>query len=234
MKMTIILRDGSHAEDPRLGRLVEFDERSRQYPIRSIIKKGEPRSYTWRCETWLDQGREGACVGFSWAHDVAARPTVVKVGADVARGIYRRAQQIDEWPGEEPTYEGTSVLAGAKATQERGYLNEYRWAFGIDDLIMAVGWKGPAILGINWYEGMFDTDAKGFITPRGRVMGGHAILAHSMNMKEERFILHNSWGRSWGVNGEAKISFASVDRLLREYGEACIPVKRVIPKPPKV
>ena len=39
---------------------------------------------------------------------------------DFARGIYKQAQTLDEWPGDD--YEGTSVLAGAKAVQAEGYM----------------------------------------------------------------------------------------------------------------
>jgi hypothetical protein len=61
----------------------------------------------------LDQGKEGACVGFAWSHELAAYPVRVEVDDEFARSkIYAEAQKIDEWPGE--AYHGTSVLAGAK------------------------------------------------------------------------------------------------------------------------
>lgn len=223
MENTIPLADGTVTKDPRLDRLVKFDERSRNFPIRTILG-GKPRSYTWRCPVWLDQGREGACTGFSVAHEIAARPSVSAVDASLAQRLYRRAQQIDEWPGE--AYEGSSVLAAMKAATEEGYFSQYRWAFGIDDLIMAVG-SGPAVLGINWYEGMFDVDSSGWIHVDGEVAGGHAILCHGVSLKGRCFKLHNSWGRSWGVDGECKISFEDTERLLNEQGEACVPISRI-------
>jgi len=44
----------------------------------------------------------------------------------------------------------------------------------------------------------------------------------------------NSWGERWGQGGEAWLSFADLERLIHEEGEACGPVeKRLIKKPPQ-
>ena len=208
-----------------LDRLEEFDDRSRGFPIRTLVAERPRRSYTWSVNVFLDQGREGACVGFAWAHDAAARPKVVPLVDDLdALDIYNRARQLDRWPGE--AYEGTSVIAGAKAMQERGWLKEYRWAFSEDDLALAVGYKGPAVLGIPWYEGMFSPDEQGFLRPTGAVAGGHAILFIGYSVKHDRYLVHNSWGQGWGARGRAYIHREDVQKLLRENGEACIPVFR--------
>lgn len=220
--MEIILKDNTPTLDARLDRVVQFDERSRAFPVRTVAKA--PRSYTWGCKQYLDQGREGACVGFSFAHELAARPKVKTVSESLAREIYREAQQLDQWPGHD--YEGTSVIAGAKALKARGYIREYRWAFGLSDLISAVGSVGPAVIGVNWYEGMFQPDRNGFIKPTGSLIGGHAILVNSVSLKLKRFKLHNSWGADWGINGGCYLSFDDMNRLLNEDGEACIIVGR--------
>lgn len=210
----------------KLDRRVQFDAKSRSFPIRTLLAPKAPRSFTWSCYANLDQGQEGACVGFAWAQELAARPLVVANATErLAQGIYAEAKKLDEWEGEE--YSGTSVLAGAKVLCQQGWMDEYRWAFGLDDLILAVGYKGPAVLGLNWYEGMFQPDPKGYIHPSGSLAGGHAILCRSVNVKQRRFMLHNSWGVGWGsYKGAAWISFEDMDRLLHEAGEACIPVRR--------
>jgi hypothetical protein len=224
--VSIRLKGGFTTTDRRLDRLVHFDERSRNFPIRTLIPATlKPRGYTWSCATVLDQQSEGACTGFSVAHEAIARPVLVKnVTNQTALDIYRRAKQLDEWPGED--YEGSSVIAAIKAGREKKWYGEFRWAFGLDDLILAVGHKGPAVLGINWYNGMFDADAKGFVSPTGSLAGGHAILVNGVNVKEQFFRLHNSWGPSWGMNGECFITFNDLGQLLKEDGEACIPVQR--------
>jgi len=230
----VTLRDGSEVQDTRLARLVQFDERSRNHPIMAAVgTKKKPRSYSWSCAQHLDQGSEGACVGFSMTHELIARPAEVQhLSAPFAREqVYWEAQRIDEWeggsyPGASPTYEGTSVLAGIKVLQKMGYIEGYKWAFGLNDLVMAVGYCGPAVLGVPWYEGMFDPWACGHLHVQGELMGGHAILCNGVNVKDRTFTLHNSWGAAWGNGGDAKVSWDEMDRLLHEQGEAVIPMGR--------
>ena len=173
------------------------------------------------------------CVGFSVSHELIARPVVVPgiTGKFAVEKIYWEAQKIDPWnggsyPGASPRYEGTSVLCGVKVVQKLGYIEEYRWAFGLDDLILAVGHCGPAVLGLNWYEGMFEPASCGFLHVTGELAGGHAILCRGVNVRQRYFVLHNSWGPDWGDEGTAKITFEEMDRLLKEDGEAVIPTKR--------
>lgn len=232
--MTNTLRDGSKVGHVRLARIRQFDENSRNYPIRAIVKKKDQRSYTWPCLQHLDQGEEGACVGFSIAHELIAKPACIKgVTAQFAtEKIYWEAQRNDPWeggsyPGAKPVYEGTSILEGIKVVHKLGYIKEYRWGFSLDDLIMAVGHCGPAVVGINWYEGMFNPYACGHLHVTGELAGGHAILCKGVNVKTRHFILHNSWGPKWGHRGDAKITWDEMDRLLHEGGEAVIPIQRV-------
>jgi len=228
------LRDGSEVADPRLARLRHFNERSRNFPIRATVSRGKgPRSYTWRCVSHLDQGAEGACVGFAATHELVARPMEIRhLSADFARQmIYWEAQKIDPWeggsyPGAEPRYEGTSVLAGIKVLKTLGYIESYRWAFGLNDLVMAVGYCGPAVLGLPWYEGMFEPRSCHHLHVDGELAGGHAILCKAVDIKARTFVLHNSWGPRWGVDGDALISWEEMDRLLHEEGEAVIPLGR--------
>lgn len=230
-----ILKDGSETQSHKLDRIVQFDERSRKYPIRATIDPSlDPRSYTWRCDTHLDQGPDGACVGFSMVHELIARPSEVKgmSGSFAKEKVYWEAQKIDPWdggsyPGASPAYKGTSILAGVKVLQKLGYVEEYRWAFGLDDLVMAVGYRGPAVIGVPWYEGMFNVLPCGHIHVLGQPMGGHAIMVKGVSVKNRTFTLHNSWGPAWGNGGDAYITWDEMERLLHERGEAVIPTVRV-------
>ena len=222
---TYQLRHGQLTRDKKLDRVIYFDPVSRKFPIRQLIGDKPLRSYTWALEPRLDQKAEGACVGFAWAHELAARPKLIpSIINGTARWIYKEAQTIDEWAGE--AYEGTSVLAGAKTVQKAGSIGEYRWGFGIQDVLLAVGYAGPGVAGLNWYEGMYNTDSKGFIHPTGQWVGGHAIVIRGVSVKGKYVLLTNSWGSDWGVQGNCKLSFDDLDRLLKEQGEFCIPTGR--------
>jgi hypothetical protein len=229
-------RDGGEVKDVRLGRLIQFDERSKAFPIRSLLtaeQQRKPRSYTWRLDTHLDQGEHGSCVGFGWAHELLARPMVAR-GIDYTYAferIYWEAQKIDdypggEYPGADPQEGGSSVLAGAKIVQAAGHMKEYRWAFSLDELILALSYAGPVVLGINWLDGMFQPDENSVIHATGDIAGGHCILASGVNLKSKLIRLEQSWGVSWGIDGHCYISFDDMDTLLNEQGEACIPVGR--------
>jgi hypothetical protein len=208
-------------------RLVSFDDRSRNYPIRRTMTPKKRRSYTWKCDIYLDQGSEGACTGFAVSHEAAARPAIVKnITERIAKEVYYRARQLDEWPGE--NYSGSSVLGAMKAALEKGWYKEYRWAFGEDDLALAIGYYGPAVLGINWYDGMTSPNENGLIKVSGEICGGHAILCNGYSIKTGLYRLHNSWSLDWGINGDGFISKEDMKRLLEEQGEACIPVVRLL------
>jgi len=232
--MSVLLKDGSSVEDGRLTRIVEFDPRSKNFPITAAVKSKKQRSYTWRCLGWLDQGSEGSCVGHGVAHELIARPAEAKnIDHKYAKEtIYWEAQKIDPWPGgsypgaEGGNYEGTSVLAGVKIAQKLGWFDSYRWAFSLEDLILGVGHNGPAVMGVKWFTGMLDPDDKGFIHPIGNKVGGHCLLNRAVNVRDKFFTLRNSWDKDWGINGDCYISFDNMDKLLHQSGEAVFFLKR--------
>ena len=232
----IIIKNDNKVLDIRLGRIEEFDERSRNFPLTAVLKTGIKRNRVWRCTENYNQGQEGACVGFAIAHELAATPVeVLGLTFDyIVKSIYHEAQKTDPWPGGSypgaiPKYEGTSVLAGVKIAQGLGYFNSYRWAFGLNDLLLGLSSAGPAVLGIKWYSNMTNPDVNGFIKPTGQLQGGHAILARGVNWNDKYVILHNSWGRQWGKDGTCYITFDDLDKLLKDNGEAVFFIGRKNP-----
>lgn len=249
--MATTLKDGSIAADPRLGRIKRQDLNSLNFLVtarREVIAARTPRSYTWSVLDWLDQGFEGACVGFGFSHDALARPAVVSgISNTYARFLYWLIQKRDDWPGgaypgATPFYEGTAVLTGAKVMTELGYYSGYDWGLDARQVADGIAYTGPSILGIDWMRNMANPDSEGFIHATGEIDGGHCILAkavkivyktwistwfsrkwENVDMERSYITLHNSWGRNWGVDGCAKLSLADLDVLLAAGGEACFP-----------
>ena len=233
------LRDGTFAFDPRLDRLVQFDEASRDYPVRTMTQAKPVITKRWSIpvrEPVLDQHAEGACVGYGITNDLRFRPVpVADLDGTFARTrIYHPAQRVDPWPGGSypgatPVYEGTSVLAGMKVAVAEGFYGQYRWAFSEEDLALGVGHVGPAILGLIWKEGMAEPDKGGYLRPVGQTLGGHCLIASGINAHSGYYTVYNSWGPDWGRRGTAKIRRTDMADLLAQQGEACIPVQRYDP-----
>lgn len=235
--MTLSIRP----EDRRLDWESRHDERSRNFPVAAAMPTQLPEHQFWRRGPVIDQGAEGACVGYGWTNELLAEPKG-KRSADplraeaYAKDWYKAAQQIDEWEGD--TYSGTSVLAGAKVGVGRKHYESYRWAFSIDEVRDAVLGLGPVVIGIPWYEAMYRTRRSGLVEVGGRKVGGHCILltgyhpqlrilGEGLTAKHDVFEWFNSWGRSYGRAGRGLIEKATLASLLAEEGEACVPLNRL-------
>ena len=174
-------------------------------------------------------------MGFGCSLDCSSSPVRIRhVGDAFANELFLQARAIDRaanlnWP------DGASVLAGAKALRNRGYIGGYRWAFSVTELRDAVITEGPAILGITWYDSMYETEPSGLVDVNGTVVGGHCILVYGysprtringLQGRHEVFRWQNSWGLSYGVGGRGIVRIEDMERLLADGGETCIPMGR--------
>lgn len=214
--------------DTRLGRLLEFDNRSYNFSISDFFTElRSPETKLWDVPLWLDQGREGACVGFGWSNELQAAPDVIpNITNESAHALYKQAQELDPWPGN--GYEGSSVLAGAKALMQfyPDVYDSYRWAFGIGDVISTISFFGPVVLGVIWKAGMYPVSSQGIAHATGPDVGGHCILARGVDMENNMVTLRNSWGQEWGDRGDCHITFDDLKILLDNQGECCIPMRQ--------
>jgi hypothetical protein len=246
-----------------LGRLAARDSRDDAFPLRAAIRKAPTRrNHYWPAyRVHLNQGAYPECVEFSATHLLCDSPSpwpggLVQVraslrslwaethpdGDDVAGAgaLYRAAQQVDEWPGDD--YEGTSVRAGMKVLQSAGLIAEYRWAASLGDIVDWLLGHGPIAIGTDWPEGWFDTDSAGRLAPldqAGESAGGHATVLNGVNLDGARHAfgvgvafarLKNQWrnpdGSLWGLNGHAVVRLVDIAELvLHREGEACTPTK---------
>ena len=221
-----------------LGRTVDHDPRNKDhpFPVRSVAK---PVSKTWGIQApILDQGKIGSCEGntaIEWLNtDIAVknrkRSTFKSHDAQGflneidAVQVYSKATHLDEDKAEAypPTDCGTSALGIAKAMKFFKAIDSYTWSFGWDHFTAAID-HGPVMLGTNWYAGMFHPTKDGFVEISGDVQGGHAYLARGIDYENQRVLCRNHWGTDWGLEGEFYLSFATLQRLLKEQGDVLVP-----------
>lgn len=101
-------------------------------------KSGEDADTWW---DFYDQGTEGACVGFGSSRMMS----YLNRKRYDAMWLYRQAQEVDEWPGDD--YDGTSVRAAmdvlrtlghrvyrSKASSSAEGIQENRWATTVDQV----------------------------------------------------------------------------------------------------
>lgn len=206
-----------------LGRIYQPDDRDNNYLLELATQRSSVPSKIWDLNVVLDQGQTPMCVGYSTAGWIVAAPVVNPLPDPVA--VYHDAQLVD---GSPLPHEGSTVRAAMKVLQSKGVVSQYNWAFDLTTVINYVLEKGPMVVGTNWYRSMFSVDTNYNIGISGKIAGGHAyiFIGADQNHKNKRgigaFLIQSSWGKLWGNNGRAWLSFANVDRLLREQGEAAV------------
>lgn len=178
--------------------------------------KTSPRISRYWNDRWIsaDQKQTPHCVAFAFGHWLACSPLRKYVDP---HGLYDGCKLIDGAPGD-----GTYVRAGAEILRKGGWITKYSWARSLKSLVYTVLEMGPVVVGTDWYEGM---DAGGLMQLTGSNLGGHAYLIVGANQRKRLFKIKNSWGRRWGDHGYAWISFADMERLLKDGGEVCLATK---------
>lgn len=214
-----------------LGRIHVPDERDANFPMRMLISpqielSPPDKTKMWRANpTRLDQGNVGACVGFTGANWLGAYPLYNKVGNQTGLDLYAECKKIDGMPNVEGTYD----RALAKVLVAQGRLERYLWAQTIEELRTWVQTVGPVMVGTNWYDSMFRPTSQALLWPVGTVVGGHEYLIRGFQMMkftgytkpQPAYRMRNSWGKSWGDNGEAWILEESLKNLVfNQSGDA--------------
>ncbi len=229
-----------------LGRRPPPDQKhSEKYPLRrtTTVETAERTlklPYHYRPK--YDQGKEGACVGFalSWAMSILNRQFYD------AFWLYRQAQRVDDWPGED--YSGTSVRAGCDVLRDQGHrllhqhshehhperdhgIQRNEWATTVDSIRSCIASGVPVVMGVDWMTN-FDAPVKkgreywigeGDL---GRIRGGHAICAYAVSDKRQAVKLVNSWSTSYPL---VWLGYDVLQRLLDGIaypGEATVLVDR--------
>lgn len=197
------------------GRVFVFDPRDTRYMVRSVLPEEQPvvtRKFWWANGAWLDQGHKPLGVEFAWRHYLADQ------GLDFEwpeGELTKRALELESENG------ATTIRAAAKVLREAGIVSHYRWAFDVEDIVKTLLVKGPLVVGSEWFAAMNYPNAAGMIQADGPMVGSHAYVLNGVDTQRELVRAKLAWGREWGKNGYALISFYNLDKLIWENGDAC-------------
>jgi hypothetical protein len=227
-----------------------------------VLPKSAIKSVDWTRRVGIfDQGQLGSCTGNAGtgllATDSAGRiaPTTVFVtaaGAAASHGLFLNASYVldeafavklyslatilDGVSGQyPPTDTGSSGVGVGKALKALGLAAGYTHAFSVAALNSALQ-TGPVMIGIEWYNSMFDPAADGRIpvTKSSGVAGGHEIALTAFDAATDEYRIDNSWGTSWGVAGSGFFSVSDLTYLLSQQGDVTVPAWAAAPTPTPV
>lgn len=195
------------------------------FSMKSVTRPPISKKNWWADGWWGNQRNTPHCGAYVWLHILEDGPVVQdtipnrKVPLLSPEKFYNECKKID---GLGKNSEGTTILAGAQVATQLGLITEYRWAETVDDVIDALLIFGPVIAGTHWYEGM----NTGRMTLTGKREGGHAYVINGVDIEKKLFRIKNSYGKTWGDGGYGYLSFDSLDKLLKDGGEVCVPFEK--------
>lgn len=212
-------------------------------------EKGLGLPWWWKSH---DQGSRSSCVGHGLSAERSItnhRQRLLATGQDLtyrydSPWLYDEALKVDEWPGEAD--EGTSLRAGYDVLVMQGHrrvqrgvsgpityehgVTTYRWAQNVDEIRAAIFANRAVAIGVSWYYSMFLPFQKEpggehwvSIAPSSKVAGEHCVCLYRFSDRRESFRIMNSWGADWPPSW---LSYADMERLLSEQGEAAVVTDR--------
>mgnify|MGYP006266471725 CR=1 FL=1 len=239
MEPVIIYKEKIYSRDPRLKRHVYHDSRSKLYKFDTTGLKVSSVNHV-RNIPILDQGNVGSCTGNAGIGALATDPMYASLpktspyslNENGALKLYSDAEVIDGNGTYPPNDYGSCGLSIAKALKNAGVISGYQHTFTLDDALKALT-VTPIIVGINWYDSMFNTLKDGRVVVAGSIAGGHEIVARQIDAPNKRVWFDNSWGSSWGIQGRFYLTFDDLGTLLSQQGDvvAFTPLSKPAPQP---
>lgn len=115
-------------------------------------------------------------------------------------------------------------------------MNDADRSTAVESIKKAIANEGPVIAGLLVCENFLEPKDGIIPLPEGRIRGGHAVALVGYSDARRCFILRNSWGQNWGINGHALLPYKFVTTRL-DIGwalfEAWTTVDVVVPKAAK-
>jgi hypothetical protein len=202
----------------RLGRHIEHDPRSWAFPAPMASTIVTVRHE--RLVPIFDQGQLGSCTGNAAVGCISTRPFDHEGNEQQAVEIYQAATHLDHIKGIYPPDDtGSTGLAVMKAMREKGWIQSYGHAFGLDHTLRALVLR-PGITGMAWRQGCDEPSSQGIVRYVGGIRGGHEVELVGVDVTAKLVWFVNSWGKAWGKDGTFAMSWEDYGTALRDHGDA--------------
>ncbi len=222
----------------------KFD--SRDYLMRAYLPAEKlPKSvdYAPKASPVRDQGGEGTCVGFATVCGMKEYQEMLDYEKFVElspRFLFNECKKIDGMPD----IEGTTIRTAMKVLKNKGVCREKFWPYipkqkdkvregavsdakkfrvityariiNLNELRLSLYAKGPCVIGVDVFEGMFKPKA-GFVPMPKRnetALGGHALCAVGYDDQNKLIKFKNSWSKEWGKDGYGFLPYAYIERYM--------------------
>ena len=199
--------------------------------------------YSMFMEGVRDQGNEGACVAFGtcamkeyqekveWSRNLQPHLST--------RMLYSECKKIDGIPN----VDGTYIRSAMKVLSTQGVCTEATWPYSpnhpgipfprykiealenriktyakiatIPELISSLYLNGPCPIGFYVTSVWYQVPRTGIVkdpSPRASKRGGHCVCV--VGYSPAGLKIRNSWGKSWGKDGYAVLSWAHVEKMM--------------------
>ncbi|MGO9480738.1 MAG: C1 family peptidase [Candidatus Kryptoniota bacterium] len=136
-------------------------------------------------------------------------------GAQIRDGIKTLAKQgvcpEKEWPYNISRF-AAKPTAGCYKDAIQHKITTYHRILTLNDMRTCLAGGFPFVFGFTVYEGfesqqVAQTGIVDMPKPGEKVLGGHAVLAVGYDDSQQRFMVRNSWGSSWGQQGYFTIPY---------------------------
>lgn len=88
-------------------------------------------------------------------------------------------------------------------------ISYHRISYSLADMKGCILEGFPFSIGIRVFENFpMETITGNIPMPLGQELGGHAMVVVGYDNPAKKFIVRNSWGKEWGINGYGKIPYA--------------------------
>jgi hypothetical protein len=252
--VTVQLIEQHHRPGQYLGRHEHRDPQSLNY-AHGVLPKSAIKSVSWtRRIPILNQGNLGSCTGNAETGAVGtdsagrtASPTVT-VKAD-PKGVFQAGERaldesfavdvytlntlLDDIKGSMPSQDtGSTSLACGKSGTTLGLFSGYTHAFSYEALLSALQ-SGPVLIGIPWYNSMFDPKPDGQIVvdSGSGLAGGHEMVIREYDLTHDELWPDNSWDTTWGLKGRGYFKGSDLRLLLNQGGDVLVPTSAARPSP---